>query len=464
MVVGPNGTGKSTILCAICLGLGGSPPLLGRADNATLFIKHEKDKATIEIELAPFPGKPVHVLKRVIDSGKGGESGKGHASTFYINNHKSTIKGVKELVTNTYKINIDNLCTFLPQDKVGNFSGFDKQALLAETEKSLSADLYETHQLMIEMEQQVKSSGNDVQSVQDALADLIKQNEKLERDKELMEERAAAQERMELLEKKRNWLIFEGERERAKELKGKKVRFLCLTFCSSDAMCTYVCVACIVCSPTCIITVKTQEELKKAKKEADKAIKPLQEKHAKVEGEVAQIISRSSALEKKVKETRKQFDDSLKKSETMQDAMDEEMNSLESMDAAQRLAEKQVEKERRRLKEIEADGADFPPMDEVDKAFNEASAEIRAIKSKIDGVRRKHQNLNTKIEEEEEKKKDAEQRLNRVKDEKTIRMQALFGANKNVKVIYDFVNQNRKIFRRPVWGPIGEACYFSVCI
>ena len=29
MIVGPNGTGKSTIVCAIALGLGGSPKLLG---------------------------------------------------------------------------------------------------------------------------------------------------------------------------------------------------------------------------------------------------------------------------------------------------------------------------------------------------------------------------------------------------------------------------------------------------
>jgi hypothetical protein len=94
----------------------------------------------------------------------------------------------------------------LPQDKVGNFSGFDKQALLIETEKSLSADLYESHQVMINMEQEVRSSGSNVQSVQETLADLIKQNEKLERDKALMEERAAAKERMELLQKKRAWV------------------------------------------------------------------------------------------------------------------------------------------------------------------------------------------------------------------------------------------------------------------
>jgi chromosome segregation ATPase len=198
--------------------------------------------------------------------------------------------------------------------------------------------------------------------------------------------------------------------------------------------------------------------LKKAKKQADNAIKPLQEKHARVEGEVAQIVSRSSALEKKMKETRKQFDDSLKKSETMQDTMDEEINNLATIDAQQRLAEKQVEKERRRLQELEAEGADFPPMEEIEKALAETNSEIRAIKGKLDGVRRKHQSLQAVIEEKEEEKKDAEQKLNRVKDEKTIRMQSLFGANRNVKVIYDFVNQNRKIFRRPVWGPIGERC------
>jgi chromosome segregation ATPase len=207
VVVGPNGTGKSTILCAICLGLGGQPPLLGRADDARLFIKHEKDVATIEIELAPLENGPVHVFKRIIDRGKGSENGKGMGSSIYkINGHKSTLKEVKELVTKTYKINIDNLCTFLPQDKVGNFSGFDKQALLIETEKSLSADLYESHQVMINMEQEVRSSGSNVQSVQETLADLIKQNEKLERDKALMEERAAAKERMELLQKKRAWV------------------------------------------------------------------------------------------------------------------------------------------------------------------------------------------------------------------------------------------------------------------
>ena len=37
VIVGPNGTGKSSIVCGICLGLAGHPRLLGRAKEVGLF-------------------------------------------------------------------------------------------------------------------------------------------------------------------------------------------------------------------------------------------------------------------------------------------------------------------------------------------------------------------------------------------------------------------------------------------
>lgn len=51
MIIGPNGTGKSTIVCAIALGLGGAPSLLGRAKNIAEFVKTGEEEATITIEL-----------------------------------------------------------------------------------------------------------------------------------------------------------------------------------------------------------------------------------------------------------------------------------------------------------------------------------------------------------------------------------------------------------------------------
>ena len=51
VIIGPNGTGKSTIVCAICLGMTGKPAVLGRASNICDFVKYGKNNATIEIEL-----------------------------------------------------------------------------------------------------------------------------------------------------------------------------------------------------------------------------------------------------------------------------------------------------------------------------------------------------------------------------------------------------------------------------
>ena len=166
---------------------------------------------------------------------------------------------------NRYKIHIDNLCTFLPQDKVGNFSGFDKQALLIETEKSLSGHLHSTHQDLIKLESELQSSGTDVATIQNELSKLTKENERLEREKELMEQREQYIERIDLLKKKRAWLVFDSKREEAKNAKEKR------------------------------------EELKKQKKEAEKAIRPLQEKHAEVESDVGRIQSRYKARDTKVR-------------------------------------------------------------------------------------------------------------------------------------------------------------------
>jgi chromosome segregation ATPase len=40
VVIGPNGTGKSTLVCALALGLGGPTSILGRAKDVADFIRH----------------------------------------------------------------------------------------------------------------------------------------------------------------------------------------------------------------------------------------------------------------------------------------------------------------------------------------------------------------------------------------------------------------------------------------
>ena len=101
LVIGANGTGKSSIVCALALGLGGAPSLLGRAKDITEFVKHGTSKATIEIELFR-KNKANVVIKRVIQKREGAHS------SWMINkkgkSHREVLAVVKDL-----NIQVDNL-------------------------------------------------------------------------------------------------------------------------------------------------------------------------------------------------------------------------------------------------------------------------------------------------------------------------------------------------------------------
>lgn len=127
MIIGPNGTGKSTLVCAICLGLGWSSEHLGRAKELGAFVKNGADEATIEIELAKSEslrgGNPI--IRRVIRKVD-------NKSVFYIDGKHSTQKAVMQICRD-FSIQIDNLCQFLPQDRVVEFAKMKDTERLAAT-------------------------------------------------------------------------------------------------------------------------------------------------------------------------------------------------------------------------------------------------------------------------------------------------------------------------------------------
>lgn len=126
MVIGPNGTGKSSLVCAICLGLGYHAKHLGRAGTMGEFVKHGKESATVEIELQGRPDdRGNHIIRLLIRK-------EDNRCKWWLNGKDSTQQAVKRLV-NELHIQIDNLCQFLPQDRVAEFAGLTPVQLLHET-------------------------------------------------------------------------------------------------------------------------------------------------------------------------------------------------------------------------------------------------------------------------------------------------------------------------------------------
>jgi chromosome segregation ATPase len=106
MILGPNGTGKSSIACAICLGLNWSPAVrlpfrnvgllftscasckvLGRATHLKSFVKLGTTEGYIEIELKGPKGKPNLVIRRSLKA-------ESDSSTFRLNGESVTGKEV----------------------------------------------------------------------------------------------------------------------------------------------------------------------------------------------------------------------------------------------------------------------------------------------------------------------------------------------------------------------------------
>ncbi|KAA0204072.1 hypothetical protein HAZT_HAZT007479, partial [Hyalella azteca] len=140
VIIGPNGTGKSTIMCGLALVLSNKTTVTGRGKEVSEYVKHGKEMAVIEVEI--FRGQ----------SRKGGnlvvrrEFNKANANQFYLQGQSVSFKEFafkffhsSQVDSNLKKlgIQVDNLCQFLPQDRVVEFAKMNSMQLLENTEKTV---------------------------------------------------------------------------------------------------------------------------------------------------------------------------------------------------------------------------------------------------------------------------------------------------------------------------------------
>ena len=151
MIIGPNGTGKSTLVCAICLGLGWSSEHLGRSKELSAFVKHGAAEAEIEIELAKSERMARNpVIKRTIRK-------EDNKTVFWLNNKHTPKSAVLELAR-SLNIQIDNLCQFLPQDRVVEFAKMSDQNRLMETQRAAAPPyMIEWHNQLKELRKREKA-------------------------------------------------------------------------------------------------------------------------------------------------------------------------------------------------------------------------------------------------------------------------------------------------------------------
>jgi len=264
------------------------------------------------------------------------------------------LEAVKTLVAETYHIAIDNLCTFLPQDRVGSFSGFDSTMLLKETEKSVSGKqhLYNDHERLIQLESEMLSSDSNLTTAQAELKSLEAEVARLEREKELMEEREDSVKKIRLYEQKFMWVSFDDKR---------------------------------------VVAVKLKEERKEVKtklQNAQAGQAPLQEKIATLIHEYDRGKHRRKDLQNEINKSHKAYHNGVEKANRYQDEVDNLQNDLNAIDAAQRRAEKSVQDKRQKVEEIQAILMEYPSKEEIDRSVSTAQDELRVSKRQLNERKR----------------------------------------------------------------------------
>jgi chromosome segregation ATPase len=221
MVIGPNGTGKSSLVCAICLGLGYSSSVLGRASAFGEFVKHGKDEAEIEVELQKKPEDAENYvvglcIKREDNSRK-----------FTLNGQRVPHKEVQKLMR-SLRIQIDNLCQFLPQDKVAEFAGLSPVELLEKTLHAAAPEEMIDWQLQLKEDYKLQRDlQKNAEKIREELRKMEARQQVLQADVEKLRERKAIQEEIEHLTKLRVVVRYKEARENLKAAKRRKTEAEC---------------------------------------------------------------------------------------------------------------------------------------------------------------------------------------------------------------------------------------------
>jgi structural maintenance of chromosomes protein 5 len=424
MVIGANGVGKSTVLNAICLGLGGDPKLLGRADDIRSFVRHGCTTASIEITVAPHPNvESPHVFRRVLDSSAGGK--KGGSSICYINGQKVSVRQLRDVVRGTYQIAIDNLCTFLPQDKVGSFSGFSDTMRLLETEKTFYAGehqepafYYNLHMELIQAQEDLQSAAGNVETVRDQLTKLQHEKNQLQREKERLEEREKVMQLADLYRKKQLWLQFDLYREQTIECKEKK------------------------------------DSMREAVKAARETLRPLEEDHVRLCTLRKKYEAQVTQLDASTVRSKKEMEKQVEKYENHDNAIEQILSDLQLLETQRSQMEKELQKAQEALAHYEETAQGNPPEQDIERDWTESQAATRRARHDYEQARRELRSSTETLHGLEERAAQSQQKLAKLSDGATQRQQRIFRMNPTLAKISSWIDANRTEFRRPVHGPI----------
>ncbi|XP_005089499.1 structural maintenance of chromosomes protein 5 [Aplysia californica] len=413
VIIGPNGTGKSAIVCAICLGLAGKTSWLGRATDPRDYIRHGADKARIEIELFnPVADASNYIIAREITFTK--------TSSWWMNGRATTQKAVEATVARL-NIQVGNLCQFLPQEKVADFARMSQQELLENTEKSVGQEgMYEKHEQLKGAREKARLLETDVQKLMEQLNQEKQRNARLEPDVKSYNDRKNFLAKVVVLKMKKPWLeynLLKEQHDRARDEKDNK-----------------------------------SQELKQQQKQ----VQPLQKRHdlLKVEKE---------KLETETREKSQRIRSKAKDVENHQENLNNVSDKIEEVKGEYVSKQKEEESRKKRLNDLqdqlkalerglsEMDGSD---AQRIAESLKRTEVNIRNVNMEMSSVQAEGENLGREIKTLKAETRDFEAQLKQIKDVNNRRLETLRILHQNTYDAVVWLRANKDRFKKPIHEPM----------
>ncbi|KAH7316428.1 structural maintenance of chromosomes 5 smc5 [Stachybotrys elegans] len=419
MVIGPNGTGKSSLVCAICLGLGYSPKHLGRAGSVKEFVKHGKDTATIEIELQKRPKDRSNYVVRV-------QIRREQNSQKWWLNGKETIQKTIQSLMQALKIQVDNLCQFLPQDRVVEFAACTPIDLLHETLRAAAPQKMLGWQAQLQdLHKDKKSLRETAQSNIETLRNLETRQQGMQADVDRVREREEIQEKVTNLKCALTLAKYEEARRKHSQARERKKA--------------------------------AERALRRLEEESGPSLQAVNQKQIYVQKIEAAVAGREDALKAAEKTAR----DFARDISTASEAINEFENTLAAERKGFESKKKDIAASRAKITTYQADLKNQPPAFNAsdwnqkiraeEHTMRELEAEQRETGNQIDAIRQKGKDINNEIKQTELSLKSFDtqegQQLNFMKKHFP-----------ELSTAWDWIQEHRGDFEQEVFGPPMISC------
>lgn len=269
----------------------------------------------------------------------------------------------------TFRIQVDNLCMFLPQDRVQDFTKLNPQELLHNTQISVcSDDINEAFASLKKKREQQKSAAKQNAEIQVQLTDNVNRNEQLHQMIENNRTKEKLMVQRDLYQKKKVWLEYEVLKTKFDEVSTDMKKFAEVLTNKRNEL-----------KPL----ERKQQEISGAKTKLKNDIGLYTNQQSRVTSEIDQMVREAQKINIEIRQTKQEIQN------IIQSSRDHEKD-VDDLKLKIRLDRNEYEKAQQELHEDE----------NVETLMKEYDKVLAKFKNKIDEVFQHHETLNFKLDEQ----------------------------------------------------------------